>query len=66
MMMENQRIEQIAEAIKQRFKDRVSDHAQMPFDETGVTLPSDEVWRDYASAAAGVIPELDPYYGSED
>ena len=60
------RIDDIAEAIKQRFKDRIAAIAGVPFEETGVTMPGDDLWRDYAKAAADEIPELDPYYGSED
>lgn len=46
---------QIADAIKQRFKDRIAAKAGIPFDETGVTVPADDVWLDYANAARRVV-----------
>lgn len=53
------RLEQIAQAIANRFKDRVSANAEMPFEETKVVLPNQEIWLDYARAA---VEELGASY----
>lgn len=53
----------VANALAQRFKDRVAARASTPekpvtFEETGVTCPSMDVWMDYARA--GVEAMLTP------
>lgn len=51
-------IQQVADALKQAFKDRVSEGTKpfnngvaLTFEQTGVVLPSDDVWAAYARVA---------------
>ena len=44
-------VERVSQALKERFKRTVGESAGEPFEKTGVKMPSDEVWNDYARAA---------------
>jgi len=44
-------LETIADDLIARFKKRVETHAGMPFEQTGVSVPSRDIWLDYARAA---------------
>jgi len=50
-----ERREAVADALAQTFKSAVEAGAQMPFYETGVTVPGRDVWLRYADAALTAI-----------
>ena len=53
-------IETVRDALKRRFAETVAASADRPFPETGVTMPNDAVWEDYARAAVDAMrDELD-------
>ena len=48
-------IELVIDALKRRFKAVVAESAGMPFEETKVAMPHDDIWRGYAVAALAAI-----------
>jgi hypothetical protein len=44
-------VEVVADAMIEKFKEVIADHAGMSFEETGVTIPNKTIWLDYAKAA---------------
>lgn len=50
-------IERGAIAMQERFKDRIANVVGKPFAETGVELPSMDIWRDYAAAVITAMRE---------
>ena len=50
-------IERMAVAMQQSFKDRIAASAEMPFEKTGVSLPSLDIYRVYAVAARAALDE---------
>jgi hypothetical protein len=51
MTAENEMVERVAKALAAAFKARIAKSAGMPFEETGVVCPHDEIWTEYARAA---------------
>lgn len=44
-------IGRVAEQLKERFREKIEKSAEQPFEETGVVMPKDELWLDYARVA---------------
>lgn len=57
--MTSEHVKHVAAALEKTFKARVSQSAGQPFDETGVTVPSAEVWNAYALSACAAIELFD-------
>jgi hypothetical protein len=50
-------VEMIANAMRESFKARIGETANMPFEETGVVVPGDAVWARYAEDVRRAIKE---------
>lgn len=56
-MPDQEMIDKVAEGLRQHFKDTVAKSADMPFEETKVTIPAKVIWEDYAKAAIKAMRE---------
>lgn len=50
-------VDRVSAALAQSFKDAVAAGAEMPFEQTGVTLPAKAVWDRYAQVAIKALRE---------
>lgn len=56
-MPDQEMIDRVAEGLRQHFKDTVAKSADMPFEETKVTIPAKVIWEEYAIAATKAMRE---------